>query len=59
MEGACPISDHQSEHKHETYPQWFDWPTQSVHQFGGDRLSFEWDGCPNTHAIALKSEQQK
>jgi hypothetical protein len=55
MEGDCPTSDPQSEHKHEAYLQWFDWLAQSK----DGRLSFEWGGCPNSHVVAPKNEQQR
>jgi hypothetical protein len=30
VEGACPILDNRSEHKHEAYLQWFDGLIQSA-----------------------------
>jgi hypothetical protein len=57
--GACPISDHPSEHKYGAYLRWVDWFALSVRLSGGDRLSFWWGGCPNTHVVAPKTEQQR
>jgi hypothetical protein len=59
MKSACPTSDHHLEHKHEAYLRWIDLLTQSARQFEDDRLSFEWDECPNSHVVAPKNEQQR